>query len=195
MSLKLIAPPQNEPLTLDEVKAHLRVTSDDEDDLIRGLMTAARLHVEGKDGILGCALVTQTWDYFMDSFGCHDEDEIEIPLGPLQSVSAITYIDTNGTEQTLAQNQYEVFSSNMPGVIAPAYGKIWPDTRDKKNAVKIRFVCGFGAAKDVPQPIKQSLLLTIGHFYQNREAFVSGGMSDLPMGVYHLLMPYRRVGF
>lgn len=42
--------------------------------------------------------------------------------------------------------------------------------------------------------IDQACLLLVGHWYKNREASSEVQMAEVPMGVYHLLQPYRKMG-
>jgi uncharacterized phiE125 gp8 family phage protein len=94
MPLKLIALPAEEPVNLDETRAHLRLESG-EDDYLSDLIAAARRHCES---FQGRAYVTQTWELYLDMFppGC-----IKVPLPPLQSVTFIKYKDNSGALQTL----------------------------------------------------------------------------------------------
>src|SRR5205085_7972655 len=138
-SLSLVSPPANEPVSLDEAKEHLRVTSTDQDNLIRHLISAARIYCENK---LGQPIVTQTWDLKLDGFPC---DAIRVPRPPLQSVTSITYLDSGGSLQTLNPSTYLVLDSTTPpasgpahtppliGRIESAYGLTWPSTRYQSN--------------------------------------------------------------
>lgn len=219
MSLSLVTPPVDTPLILDDVKAHLRVLSTDEDTLIQALMDTAFDMLDGRDGILGRALITQTWDYYLDSF-LVDKDghtqkyhhyydvrlssslpmlnflnsahPIKIPLSPLQSVTSVTYIDENGDTQTLDPSLYTVDTISIPSRIMPAFDQVWPTTQWVMNAVKIRGVFGFGDnASDIPGRIKAAMLLIIGHLYENREQTTPLNLSTLPNGVSALLASYR----
>jgi uncharacterized phiE125 gp8 family phage protein len=187
MALRLITPPAEEPVSLVEAKAHLRVTDPGEDTYISGLITAARMHIDGKDGILGRALVTQTWDLVLDAF----PDDILVPLPPLQSVQQITYVDEDGNEQTLAPDQYTVDTVNEPGwIVAGPNG--WPKTGDYINAVRVTFTAGYQV---VPEPIKIAVRLMIGHWYENREDVVIGvTVMKLPNASEMLLAPYKVYG-
>ena len=63
MGLKLVAPPEVEPVTLEEAKAHLRLEGDSDDDYVSALLTAARERVEL---FLRRALITQAFEYVLD---------------------------------------------------------------------------------------------------------------------------------
>jgi len=169
MSLSLVTAPDVEPLTLDETKLHLRVDGDDEDTLITGLIQAARMQAET---ITSRAFITQTWDLFLDAFPCGSNEVLEIPLGQLQSVEYVKYLDTLGVQQTWASGNYQVDNATEPARLLPVYGVYYPWTSPATlNAVNVRFTCGYGDAdNDVPQPIRQAMLLMIGSWYENRES-------------------------
>ena len=42
--------------------------------------------------------------------------------------------------------------------------------------------------------IDQATLLIVGHWYAHREAVSESSMTEMPLGAYHLLQPYRRMG-
>lgn len=192
MPLKLITAPAERPVSLAEARLHLRVDHQDEDELIAGLLDAAIAHLEGKDGVLGRALVTQTWELILD----HLPDEaIQIPLAPLQSVTSVRYYDTANALQTLAPALYYVDTANEPGWVTRVSAATWPETFDGANSVLVRFVAGYGAASAVPGPIKAAIKLLVGHLYRNREATTAEALTATPMAVDALTAPYRIIQF
>lgn len=196
MSLALVTAPTVDVLTLAEAKDHLRVTSTDDDTYITALIKAAQVNLDGKDGLLGRALLTQTWKLFLDSFpNCRKP--IIVPLPPLQSVSSIKYIAQDGTLTTWDSASYSVDTAANPARVHLGYNEVWPVTRCVPNAVTIEFVAGYGAtAAAVPDTIKAALKLMIGHWYQNREPVTIGNaVNSLPMTIDYLLSPYRMTGF
>jgi uncharacterized phiE125 gp8 family phage protein len=161
MEPKLITPPGEEPVTLQEAREHLRLESG-EDQYLTDLITAARRHCES---FQGRAYVTQTWELYLNAFpgGC-----IKVPLPPLQEITFIKYKDSAGNLQTLDPSQYVVDAFSEPGLICRAYGKSWPGTYPETHAVQIRFTAGYGAAADVPQEIKHAILLKVADLYEHR---------------------------
>lgn len=195
MALTLITEPEVEPLTLEETKAHLRVLHTDEDNLIAIYIRAAREYVDGPNGFLGRALITQTWRLTIDEFPL---EEIKIPLPPLQSVVDVKYDDTAGVEQAVATTDYYVDAASEPGWIVPVGS--WPTPLDAINAVRVTFKAGYSATTDsppdlagnVPFNIKAAMLLIIGNLYENREDNVVGTIvNKLPNGAEMLLRRHK----
>jgi len=175
--LSQLSAPAAEPLTLAEAKLHLQLEDSftDDDELISGFIGTAR---EIAEHITGRALITQQWRYSVDTFPV---DSMGLPLPKLQSVQAVSYLDNNGTRQTLANTEYDVITDELVGRIIPAYGKSWPSCRNHPGSVRVDYTCGYGAASDVPFSIKQWMKLMIRAAYDNRSAIVEGqSMRDIP---------------
>lgn len=186
MGLILITAPATEPVTLTEAKAHLRVTGADDDTYITALITMARQYAEV---FTRRALITQTWDLYLDAFPDYD---IALPMPDLQSVTSVTYVDTDGVSQVLSSALYQVDLASIRGRIAPAYNEEWPDTREETyGAVKVRFVCGYGAASAVPETIKGAMKLLIGHWFENRMEATAETIKQIPMGANNLMWMER----
>jgi len=168
MPAKLITAPAVEPVTLVEAKAHLYVTHGDDDALIGAYIAAAREDAEHR---LQRALVEQTWELALDAF----PNVIVLPMAPLVSITSIKYIDDAGVEQTLGSSTYYADTVAEPGQVVPKYGESWPTTRAERNAVRVRYVAGYGdSGSFVPAAIRQWILLRVGSLYENRESAVSG---------------------
>lgn len=188
MKLVLVSGPDNEPVDLIEAKVHLRVDVEDDDDLIEGLITAARQHIEL---VTQRALITQTWEYVLDAFPAA---EIRLPRPPLQLVGSIVYKLEDGTEVTLDPSTHIVDTKAEPGLIVPAVGETWPtDTLYPTGAITIEYDAGYGdIAADVPMGLRQAILLIVGHWYENRESVVVGQTANVvPFAAEALICPYR----
>lgn len=179
-------------LTPAEAKAHLRVDHADDDALIAALIEAATTHLDGWSGILGRALVSQTWRQDFADFG----EYLRLPLGPVVSVSSVTYYDINDASQTAASASYSLLADDYGPYVGLVPGYTWPSVSSTRNApVSVTYVAGYGTAAAVPQAIKQAALLLIAHWYDFREAVMAGQTpTELPFGVRALLTPFRRVG-
>lgn len=181
MGTKLVTAPAAEPISASEAKAHLRVTHSNDDTLISALITAARLYCEA---YTHRALVTQTWDWFLDAFPC---GEIDVPYPLLQSITWVKYTDPDGVLQTLDAALYQVTLNAEPARLAPAYGQAWPVARTQIDAVNVRFVAGYGNAAAVPEIIKVAIKLYVeAQYYRDPRT-----MESLLAAVDNVLRPHR----
>jgi uncharacterized phiE125 gp8 family phage protein len=138
-----------------------------EDDLLEEILSAAREHVED---ITRRALLTQTWDYYLDEWPA--TDFIKLPFGNLASVTSVSWKDTDGTETTLTVTTDYLVETNgeQCGRIVLPYGCTWPSgTLYPSNPIKIRFICGWTAAANIPHKIKAACKLIAADLYENRE--------------------------
>ena len=113
--------------TADDVKKHLRIDEDDEDNLIADYLEAAERQVETE---LAIGLLKQTLVLRLDQFPAR---RIRLPRPPLTSVTSITYTDNDGVSQTLATSEYTVNTFTTPGEIVEAYLKSWRSHRFRRS--------------------------------------------------------------
>jgi uncharacterized phiE125 gp8 family phage protein len=188
MGLSLVTPPTIEPVSLAEAKAHLRVTEADDDALIAGYILAAR---HAAESYIRGALITQTWDYSLDycwpvvSVRGMCKYRTELPLHPIQSVTSVSYVDENGTTQTLSPSLYTVHIRGPVAYIEKAYDQDFPSIRSVPEAITVRFVVGY-QPDAVPDPIKAAIMLGIERLY---DRCGDEGMVDQARTA--LLDPYR----
>lgn len=160
------AVPPSTIVTLAEVKDQARVTTTAEDNLLTSFWKAAEAAVEDE---LARSLLTQTWLLRLDRFPCWT---LPLPRPGLVSVSTVQYVDGAGVLQTLAGTEYTVDVADgekKAGRIMPAYGKVWPTTRDEPNAVRVTYIAGYSSAANVPELIKTAIRMTAAEMYAHRE--------------------------
>ncbi|MDD4775432.1 MAG: head-tail connector protein [Syntrophomonas sp.] len=154
-----------------------------EDTLLNGLIQAAREYAQGYQNK---AYYTQTWEAVLDKWPT--EDYIEIPLPPLAGVTSIKYKDADGTESTWDSGKYIVDTDRFIGRVVLASGETWPENNlYPAGAIRIRFVCGYSTTTDIPQIVKQAILLLAAFWYENRETAADKGMSEIPFTIKALL--------
>ena len=165
MITTIVTSPPVEPVDLDEVKEHLKITSSDTDSLLYNLSVAASEYVET---FTGRALVQQTWKMYLQDWPTGDE--FEIPYPTLQSVTHIKYTDSDDNQTTWTSTYYEVDTDSEPGRVILAYGESWPTaTLHPKNPIEIQFVAGYSASSDstpdyrvnIPENIKNAIKLDV----------------------------------
>ncbi len=186
----LVTAPTAPVLDLDRVKQHLGVGHDDDDDLIALYLDAATASVEGPHGI-GIPLRSATYRLTLDAFpgGC-----ITIPLRPVTGVVSVQFKEATGAVQTLSPTSYIVDLNT--GTVSRTIGGSWPATAALPGSVTVTFTAGFAT---IPADLQAAILLTVGHYYRNREAVVGTENSvtplALPLGVESILNRYRVISF
>ncbi len=188
-----ISEPGSELITLEEARLHLKLdaegspASHPDDDLVEVLITAARQAAEN-------FMNAKVGEYELELRLANFASEIEIP-DRVVSIDLVTYIDTDGTTQTVDSADYELAGTPAAPILRPVYDGNWPtDVRDQDDAVRIRYTTGYstGSPNTLPAAIRAAMLLTLGHLYANRQAAAERQAYELPLGVTSLLMPYRR---
>jgi uncharacterized phiE125 gp8 family phage protein len=197
MPLYPVTPPTLPAVSLDDAKANLRITFPDDDVYLAGLIKAAEQSLDGRDGWLGRALVSQTWDY---KIHCFRADYVRIPLPPLIEIVTASYYDRDNVLQTLSPSVYEVVGVGGFGKakLALKYGQAWPATYHRAEAISIRFRCGHVDTSDsppsgeVPAPIAEAIKRMVGTLYLHREHVVPGEtVVTIPAAASSMLAPYR----
>jgi uncharacterized phiE125 gp8 family phage protein len=211
-SLTRLQAPDVEPVTLDQVKQHLRIAPEfaDDDALLIAYISAAREYVESYTR--RCFLTSQwqlSLDHFPQSFqmpstvnpsmrrdwpyysGLWNQCTIALPKPYCVSVDSITYLDGNGAQQTLDPSAYVVDVDSAPARIVPAPGLFWPIvTAYRPGSVKVKFTAGrWSDADSVPKDIQVAILLIITQWYTNPSA-AGATQNEMPFAVSALLGKY-----
>ncbi|MBZ9973504.1 phage head-tail connector protein [Mesorhizobium sp. BR1-1-12] len=148
--------PTDEPVTIDEAKRQVRaVEFDDDDTYLADLIAVARNHVEK---YCGATFATQTVEVKTDGW----RDMAHLSVGPVQSVTSISYVDASGAEQTLADTVYELRGD----AIVLKYGQSWPAVQSR-SLITLTAIVGLETA---PPAVKHAILLRIADLYEFRES-------------------------
>jgi uncharacterized phiE125 gp8 family phage protein len=190
--MKVITPPATEPVTLAEMRTQLGITDATDtasDTTITRRIIEARQWVEGH---IRRALITQTLEIRMDCF----PEFIFLPYPPVASITSVKYINTDGTETTLGSSNYVLDDYPLVPFIREAYGISWPSVRDEPNAVRVRYVAGYGVASSVPETIKEAIMMVVGHWMNSQGSIETAmqspllGASRIPLAVHDILSQY-----
>jgi len=183
LRLTLTAAPAAEPVTVLEMRDHLRIDGSQDDTVLTTIIAAAR---ELCENFTGRALITQSWSLFLDHWPGRDVlpwwdgvqegadilspvHELNLPKAPLQSVTAVNIFDAEDNATIWGSENYFVDTNSTPGRIVLRSGGNLPFPARTTNGIEIQFIAGYGdAASDVPQAIKDGIKLLAAHLYSNR---------------------------
>jgi len=191
MKIDLITAPIIEPILINELKLHIRAYDDEyeEDSLLDDLIETARGYVED---ITRRALLTQTYDYYLDTFpSC---DYFKLPFGNLASVTHIKYTDSDGdeTEMTVTTDYIVETNGEQCGQIVLPYGKSWPSfTAYSSNPIVCRFVCGWTTAALIPTKIRTAVKMIAAKMWASRGDDIVGQTISEDTFFLRLLQSYR----
>lgn len=182
----LLAGPAEEPVSLGEARAFLKVDDGAEDALITTLIGAARLHVEG---VTGRALLAQSWRVVLDHWP--DDRQVKLPVTPFMAVTEITAYDAAGAGHEVPLTQ---FLSEPDRLLLPAHVAGMPLLRERQG-IEVDYVAGFGTEpEEVPADIRQALLMLVAYWYEHRDAvIVAGSGAVVPWGFDRMVSQYKRV--
>lgn len=182
--LEQLTAPAAEPLTMDEVRLHVRVETEEEDALLDRLIRVARQRCEQYTGRV---LITQSWRLALDSWPGRI---VDLPFPPLSAVTSVSTLASDETASAVSAGLYAVDAAAVPGRIIRKSGNAWPVPGRTYNGIQIEFDAGYGANwNSVPEPLRQGMLLLIGHLFERRE----GEGASLPPAAEGLWHPYRLV--
>lgn len=169
-NFRTTAGPAAEPVSLSFVRNYLKLDDNAEDDQIILLgMAAARRWAED---YTGRALMSQTIEQVWDGWPCGMV--LDLARCPPTAVTSVQYRDSDGDYQTWAADNYTLDEISEPARIVRKPNTSWPAHGQYPNAVKATYTAGCATAEEVPDGIKQAMLLLVAFWYDNRE--------DIPIG-------------
>jgi uncharacterized phiE125 gp8 family phage protein len=181
-SLRVITPPNPEPVSVETLKEHLRIDLTTEDALLETYLSAAR---EQGEELSRRAFITQTLEMTVDEWP-HHNFVLALLRPPLQSVTSVTYTDIYDVSRTFTD--YRVDTASEPGRII--FNSLPGEPLRESGAITVRYVAGYGDTEsDVPGRIKQTLMQLVGHWYEHRESL------SIPLELKQAFMTERVVWF
>lgn len=187
MGLVQTVAPTTSVLSVDEAKAQARIDYRTDDSFVESLVSRATRYCEN---VTKRQFAAATWQLTLDCFPTC----IYVPRPPLTAVSSITYVDTEGSTQTLATSKYRVDTNSEPGRITEAYLESWPTTREVTEAVTVTFTAGYST---IPDDLKHAVAMLVAYWYEQRESVVIGTITKevefSVMGLldYYIMSVYR----
>ncbi|MCB1420189.1 MAG: head-tail connector protein [Notoacmeibacter sp.] len=186
MILFLTAGPQAEPVSVADLKAHLRISHDGEDGLLETYVRAARELVEQDAGL---CLITQAWRLAAD--GLPSEGLVPLKRHPVISVDSVTCYGRDGSAVVLDPQSWKLDRKGRPALLDLRKATT---ATDASNGLEVDFTAGFGSVPDnVPAGLRRAVLLLSAHFWEFRSAYGPGDQPvSWPAEVARLIAPFRR---
>lgn len=161
----LVTAPEALPVSVAEVKSALRVDGGDSDADLERLIRSAVAHYEGWSGILGIALVAQTWRQDFNSF----DRKMMLGLRPVQSISSVKWRNEAGQISTVATEDYALKTDGGGRSYVRFVNNFsTPSGLYEDAAVSIEFVAGWPVVEDVPttpDDIKTAIIIRVQKHY------------------------------
>jgi uncharacterized phiE125 gp8 family phage protein len=185
MTLIETDPPLAEPVTLAELKAHLRIDTNDEDALLESLIRVARAHLEA---VTGTALMPRGLRLVLDDWPVGQVIQLMAKRrsNPLMRFAFMTSMACPGNWRFRvlldAPRGPRGFSSRSR-----------PHPGQAINGIEIEFTAGFGAVTEIPPELLRAVLIHAAYLYEFRGA-VSPDMQPaaIPTGYDRLIAPWVR---
>jgi len=187
--VRIVAPAAS-LLTRADLKAQGKIESTEEDELLDDYAAAAVQHLDGWEGVVGKALVTQSWSVSFSAFPAGTR--LRLPLGPLVSVTSISWRDAAGVAQTFSSALWRGHEDHLSPFVELVEGAAWPAAASRDGAVTVLWRCGYGETPAaVPATIRRAAAMLAAHWHDRRHAADLATLAPLPMGVESLLAPHR----
>jgi uncharacterized phiE125 gp8 family phage protein len=178
----LIAGPAVEPVSVDEMRAFLRLDEAAEDELVATLITAACHCIEAASGRI---LIAQSWRIALDSWP-HDH-VVALPLSPLIAVESVRVLDAAGPPILLATAHYRVHPASDPPRIIIDTTAVDPGRALQGIELDVRV--GYGD-DSVPAPLRQAIRMLAARWFEHRGDEPDDALP--PPDILALIAPFRR---
>lgn len=183
--LVLVNDPSTKVVSVDDIKAQLRIDSSDENDLLGYYIDAA---TDMAENYCNRHFITHQYKlYFNEQV---DKASLIFPNCTLEEAGSnkpVNWVDENGAAQSSDKAYIDAFSN--PSLVY--LSSDFPNTTLKDNAANtfyFWFNTGYGSASsDVPEAIKQAIKLIVADMYYFRE----DRKRQFPMASQILLQPYK----
>jgi uncharacterized phiE125 gp8 family phage protein len=208
----LVTAPATEPVTLSELRTHLRVDAAELPDAEgNALIAEARQIIEQEAGL---AFITQSWRLSLDRWPSGREawwdgvrqmavselyapdamTSVRLPRWPLASITSVTVFGENSTSEVVnVANTFDIDIDQIPGRMTLKRGSTWPIALRANNAIQIVYVAGYANAAAVPASLKRAVKQLAAFMYANRGDMCEPADAMTKSGAAGLVNLYRPI--
>lgn len=199
-TVSIVTPPASYGITAGDMETFLTLSAGQDTALLEAFIEAA---YDAIRQYLRRSIVTETLELRMDGFPGYDEAReialgpgmhvvsqpwvmnnggsvIDLPFGPVSSITSIKVFDRDNTESTFSSTYYRADASR----VYLNDSATWPVNLRSRDAVAIRYVSGEASP---PAAIIQAIKQHVAAMYECREG------CDIPTASKAILSPYRRL--
>jgi hypothetical protein len=199
-TVSIITPPASFGVTAADMEAFLTLSSGQDTDLLEAFIEAS---YDAIRQYLRRSIISETLELRMDGFPGYDEGRelalgagvhtvsipwitnnggraIDLPFGPVASITSIKTCARDNTESTFANTEYRADASR----VYLNESATWPTSLRDRDAVAIRYVSGEASP---PKAILQAIKQHVAAMYECREG------CEMPAACKAILSPYRRL--
>jgi uncharacterized phiE125 gp8 family phage protein len=158
MKYNIVTPASDLPVSVADMKTHLRVTHSNHDNLIESYIKSAVQMIENRASL---CLMPQTWKLSLT-----DEEvveKIEIYKYPVLGFVNITYYDTDNASQSLTNSQDD-YISFIDGRPSSLIFEDVPTTYEREDAMQITFLAGYDT---IPEDLLLGVKMLVWRMYNH----------------------------
>lgn len=185
------------PIPTDEIIADLRLDSDDEEATLERLERGAADFLERRTGLV---VIPGVYQIMLEHWWLGTMDVIRAPLRQLEAVEYLaedhtwTEVDTDNFHVDDGERSFSILA--LSSFVRP---QLWSEARLARR-IRLTFSAGYelpsesgsGDGPQMPDSLRTTLLMLIGHYYENRELFMADKIADVELSAGGLLGLHRQ---
>lgn len=176
--IRKVKEPGTTPVTLDELKVHLKIDHRHEDEYLSQLIKVATSHVEHD---VGRSLISQVFSvrYSSKGSGSGDIVTIDLPFPPLMDVQEVNVVYPNEFKKPM--KRFIVDRGRMRPCV---------EVSSVHGDIEVVYKAGYGDyPHELPADLRQAVMIVAGDMYEKRGDF----RGELSSFLNSLLSPYRLI--
>jgi len=196
MRIEYLSISSNEPIALEQAKAHLRIDHSEDDSYIRILIRAAR---ERAEGFTGRSFVAKQMNLYLVDY----TDTVDLPGEPVSTIDSVEYLNTSNAWITLTASLDYLLLKQSTGSALKLNNISSLLSTEFVEKIRIKYTTGVYASGPLdpvkipfPDSVRYAMLLMIRTMYDTREDVVTGTIINaIPQNSEYLLAPFRTFKF
>jgi uncharacterized phiE125 gp8 family phage protein len=191
MNIKQISTPETIPISSEKLSIHLRLAdgfsseSNEDANLLHYIKSATQI-IEHK---IQSAIVSKKYSWTLKAWPSSflDIRELSMPLERCTHIESINITASDGSTR-------DIFDSNWHLLGRRLYCNTPVPRLHTNECIVVQFWSGFGKTQDdVPDDIKQAVLLLAAHYFESRYASGNERLSRIPYNIEEIIEYYRPI--